>query len=53
MRAAIADDLRTPEAIAAVDRWADEALTRGGGDSSGPARMRDAVDALLGVQLDV
>jgi L-cysteine:1D-myo-inositol 2-amino-2-deoxy-alpha-D-glucopyranoside ligase len=51
MRAAIADDLRTPEALAVVDRWADEALTRGGSDPSSPARVRSAVDALLGVDL--
>jgi L-cysteine:1D-myo-inositol 2-amino-2-deoxy-alpha-D-glucopyranoside ligase len=51
MRAAISDDLDTPEALAAVDRWADDALTRGGNDPSAPARVRAAVDALLGVQL--
>ena len=51
MRAALADDLGTPAAIAAVDRWVDEALARGGADAGGPARVRDAVDALLGVDL--
>lgn len=51
MRAAVSDDLDTPEALAAVDRWADDALTRGGSDPSAPARVRAAVDALLGVQL--
>jgi L-cysteine:1D-myo-inositol 2-amino-2-deoxy-alpha-D-glucopyranoside ligase len=51
MRAAVSDDLDTPEALAAVDRWADDALTRGGSDPSAPARIRAAVDALLGVQL--
>lgn len=52
MRAALADDLRTADAITAVDRWAREALTRGGGDGDAPRRIRDAVDALLGVDLD-
>jgi L-cysteine:1D-myo-inositol 2-amino-2-deoxy-alpha-D-glucopyranoside ligase len=51
MRAAVSDDLGTPEALAAVDRWVDDALTRGGSDPSAPARIRAAVDALLGVQL--
>ncbi len=51
MRAAVADDLDTPAAIAAVDRWADDALTRGGRDAEAPGRVRDAVDALLGVDL--
>jgi L-cysteine:1D-myo-inositol 2-amino-2-deoxy-alpha-D-glucopyranoside ligase len=51
LRAAISDDLRTPEALSVVDRWVDEALTRGGSDPSSPTRMRAAVDALLGVDL--
>ncbi len=51
MRAALADDLDTPSAIAAVDDYAAEALTRGGPDPSGPARVAEAVDALLGVDL--
>lgn len=52
MRAAVADDLRTAGAIDAVDRWAADALTRGGVDGGAPARIRDAVDALLGVRLE-
>ena len=51
MRTAVADDLDTRSAIIAVDRWADEALARGGDDSDSPARIRGAVDALLGVDL--
>lgn len=51
MRTAIADDLDTPSAIAAVDRYCEEALTRGGRDALGPMRVREAVDALLGVRL--
>ena len=53
MRAAVADDLDTRAAIRAVDSWADDALTRGGGSGESPARIREAVDALLGVDLGV
>ncbi|MBM3687028.1 MAG: cysteine--1-D-myo-inosityl 2-amino-2-deoxy-alpha-D-glucopyranoside ligase [Actinobacteria bacterium] len=53
VRAAIADDLDTPVAIRAVDHWVADALTRGGDDVGAPARVRDAVDALLGVDLSV
>jgi len=51
VRAAIADDLQTPRAIAAVDRWVTELETRGGADSQAPQLVRDLVDALLGVAL--
>jgi L-cysteine:1D-myo-inositol 2-amino-2-deoxy-alpha-D-glucopyranoside ligase len=34
-----------------VDRWADEALTRGGDDPGAPQLVAAAVDALLGVRL--
>lgn len=51
MREAVADDLRAAEAMEAVDRWAADALTRGGTDTGAPARVREAVDALLGVDL--
>ena len=51
MRQVIATDLDAPKAMAAVDRWAEDALTRGGRDASAPALMSDAVDALLGVSL--
>jgi L-cysteine:1D-myo-inositol 2-amino-2-deoxy-alpha-D-glucopyranoside ligase len=47
LRAALADDLDTPRALAALDRWADAA----GDDADAPALARDAVDALLGVAL--
>lgn len=53
MRTAVADDLDTPSMIEAVDDYAQTALARGGQDGSGPARMREAVDALLGVDLPV
>jgi L-cysteine:1D-myo-inositol 2-amino-2-deoxy-alpha-D-glucopyranoside ligase len=51
LRERLSDDLDTPAALAAVDRWADEALTRGGSDAEAPRIVRDAVDALLGVAL--
>jgi L-cysteine:1D-myo-inositol 2-amino-2-deoxy-alpha-D-glucopyranoside ligase len=51
MRQAIADDLDTPEALRIVDDWVDLALRRGGTDAAAPVRMRDAIDALLGVDL--
>ncbi|WP_116048065.1 cysteine--1-D-myo-inosityl 2-amino-2-deoxy-alpha-D-glucopyranoside ligase [Amycolatopsis palatopharyngis] len=49
LRDHLADDLDTPAALAAVDAWADEALRGRGGDDSAPSRMRDAIDALLGI----
>jgi len=51
VRQRLADDLDTPAALAAVDRWADEARTRGGPAASAPGMVRDLVDALLGVEL--
>jgi L-cysteine:1D-myo-inositol 2-amino-2-deoxy-alpha-D-glucopyranoside ligase len=47
----LADDLDTPMALLAVDRWAKDAVTTGGRDASAPGLVRDLVDALLGVQL--
>ncbi len=51
LRERIADDLDAPSALAVVDRWADDALTRGGTSPSGPGILARAVDALLGVRL--
>ncbi|HEV7756320.1 MAG TPA: cysteine--1-D-myo-inosityl 2-amino-2-deoxy-alpha-D-glucopyranoside ligase [Mycobacteriales bacterium] len=51
LRERLSDDLDTPAAIAAVDRWAADALTSGGTDTGAPGLVRDAVDALLGVRL--
>src|SRR5262249_54474497 len=51
VRAALADDLDTPGALAAVDRWAAAAGTRGGRDRGAPGLVGALVDALLGVQL--
>jgi len=51
VRERLSDDLDTAAALTAVDRWADEALTRGGNDTGAPALIRNTVDALLGVRL--
>jgi len=51
LRLHLADDLDTPRALAAVDAWAAEALTRRGTDPAAPARARAAIDALLGIAL--
>jgi L-cysteine:1D-myo-inositol 2-amino-2-deoxy-alpha-D-glucopyranoside ligase len=51
VRAAVASDLDTPQALAAIDRWAIEQRDRGGADASAPGLVRDLVDALLGIEL--
>ncbi|AXG13312.1 cysteine--1-D-myo-inosityl 2-amino-2-deoxy-alpha-D-glucopyranoside ligase [Intrasporangium calvum] len=51
VRAALADDLDSPRALASVDRWAAEALTRGGDDLGAPGLLARTLDALLGVRL--
>lgn len=51
LRQHLADDLDTPKALAAIDNWADEALTYGGTDADAPGAIATAVDALLGVRL--
>jgi L-cysteine:1D-myo-inositol 2-amino-2-deoxy-alpha-D-glucopyranoside ligase len=47
VRDALAADLDTPAALAAVDAWA----AGSGDDAAAPALVRDTVDALLGVRL--
>jgi L-cysteine:1D-myo-inositol 2-amino-2-deoxy-alpha-D-glucopyranoside ligase len=47
VRDALADDLDTPAALAAVDAW----CAFNGDDPQAPALVRDTVDALLGVLL--
>ncbi|MEU7527524.1 cysteine--1-D-myo-inosityl 2-amino-2-deoxy-alpha-D-glucopyranoside ligase [Saccharothrix sp. NPDC042600] len=51
LRDHLGDDLDTPKALAALDAWADAALSSGGSDAAAPGLFRDAVDALLGVEL--
>ncbi|MEU8353141.1 cysteine--1-D-myo-inosityl 2-amino-2-deoxy-alpha-D-glucopyranoside ligase [Streptomyces sp. NPDC048845] len=51
IRAALADDLDAPTALAAVDRWAARQESGGGTDEGAPGLVSRAVDALLGVAL--
>jgi L-cysteine:1D-myo-inositol 2-amino-2-deoxy-alpha-D-glucopyranoside ligase len=51
VRLALADDLGTPGALAAVDGWVEGALGGLGEDSEAPGTVRALVDALLGIQL--
>jgi L-cysteine:1D-myo-inositol 2-amino-2-deoxy-alpha-D-glucopyranoside ligase len=51
VREALSDDLDAPAALAAVDRWADEQLTRGGTEQGAPGVVARTLDALLGVRL--
>ncbi len=51
IRAALADDLDAPRALAAVDAWADAALTLGGDVEGAPGVVARALDALLGVRV--
>ncbi|MEU3462276.1 cysteine--1-D-myo-inosityl 2-amino-2-deoxy-alpha-D-glucopyranoside ligase [Streptomyces sp. NPDC006733] len=51
IRAALADDLDAPAALAAVDRWAVSQAVSGGTDEGAPGVVSRAVDALLGVAL--
>jgi L-cysteine:1D-myo-inositol 2-amino-2-deoxy-alpha-D-glucopyranoside ligase len=51
VRHALADDLDAPRALAALDRWARDALRGSGRDVDAPALVRRLADALLGVDL--
>ncbi|WP_031087916.1 class I tRNA ligase family protein, partial [Streptomyces sp. NRRL WC-3549] len=51
VRAALADDLDSPAALAAVDRWAARQTSGGGTDEGAPGLVSRTVDALLGVAL--
>lgn len=51
IREVLADDLRAPSALDAIDHWAHLALTRGGPDSEAPALIERIADTLLGVRL--
>jgi L-cysteine:1D-myo-inositol 2-amino-2-deoxy-alpha-D-glucopyranoside ligase len=51
VRRHLANDLDAPAAIAAIDRWVDEALRTGGRDAAAPGTVRALADALLGVLL--
>ncbi|MFJ8231107.1 cysteine--1-D-myo-inosityl 2-amino-2-deoxy-alpha-D-glucopyranoside ligase [Streptomyces sp. NPDC094448] len=51
VRTALADDLDTPAALAAVDRWAELQRSAGGTEEDAPGLVSRTVDALLGVAL--
>jgi L-cysteine:1D-myo-inositol 2-amino-2-deoxy-alpha-D-glucopyranoside ligase len=51
VRRYLADDLDTPNAVAALDGWCTDALEYGGHDAAAPPLVATAVDALLGVAL--
>ena len=51
VRVRLAADLDTPGALAAVDRWAQTCLTRGGSDPGAPGVIARMLDALLGVRV--
>ncbi|MDP2288719.1 MAG: cysteine--1-D-myo-inosityl 2-amino-2-deoxy-alpha-D-glucopyranoside ligase [Actinomycetota bacterium] len=51
VREHLSNDLRTPEAIDAIDAWAMSSAAGTGTDASAPTLMRATVNALLGVQL--
>ncbi|MEO3870838.1 cysteine--1-D-myo-inosityl 2-amino-2-deoxy-alpha-D-glucopyranoside ligase [Nonomuraea sp. B12E4] len=51
VRERLADDLDAPGALAAVDAWAERALSEGGPDPSAPTLVKDLADALLGIAL--
>ncbi len=53
MLAALADDLDSPRALAAVQAWVDATLADPdlATDPTAPALMRDVVDAGLGIAL--
>ncbi|HEY9376347.1 MAG TPA: cysteine--1-D-myo-inosityl 2-amino-2-deoxy-alpha-D-glucopyranoside ligase, partial [Jiangellaceae bacterium] len=51
VRSHLADDLNTPAALGAVDRWVGQALAGQGSDSDAPALAAATVDTLLGVAL--
>ena len=51
VRAALADDLRTPAALDAIDGWAMAQQSGSGDDAEAPAQIAALADALLGVRL--
>ena len=51
VRAALADDLDAPRALAAIDGWADASLAIDDDDAYAPALVARTVEALLGVSL--
>ena len=52
VRVALADDLRTPSALDAIDAWCVSAASGTSADPAAPGLIRDLADGLLGVRLD-
>ncbi len=51
VRAALANDLDAPTALAGVDMWAEKVASGAGDDAEAPRQMAEATNALLGVRL--
>ena len=51
VRAAMAEDLNAPAALAAIDAWAERQDAAGGSDLGAPGVISRLSDALLGVAL--
>ncbi len=51
VRERLADDLDSPGALAAIDRWVEESIRHGGTEIGAPGIVSRAADALLGVRL--
>ncbi|WP_299448048.1 cysteine--1-D-myo-inosityl 2-amino-2-deoxy-alpha-D-glucopyranoside ligase [uncultured Phycicoccus sp.] len=51
VRAAVADDLDVPRALAAVDAWCERTLAGEGDDPGAPGLLARTLDALLGIRL--
>ena len=51
VREVLADDLRAPSALDAIDDWAHRALSSGGTDEDAPELITRMADTLLGVRL--
>lgn len=51
VRAAVANDLDTRAALAAVDAWAERTLAGSGGDAGAPGVLARTIDAVLGIRL--
>jgi len=51
IRECLSNDLDSPGALAAIDRWAEESIRHGGTEIGAPGIVGRAADALLGVRL--
>jgi L-cysteine:1D-myo-inositol 2-amino-2-deoxy-alpha-D-glucopyranoside ligase len=51
LRDHLSNDLDTPQAIEAIDAWAEATLSGQGTDPNAPTHLRTAIDALLGISL--